>query len=118
MASSSLPAIRCFSDRLLGHSPMAPSSSPSEPQSKNIPTAQDVTVSGGVWAPTSAKRDKLAELQTELLDTQATLDDAATTTQARDLHLVDGLHSIMTLTDLTHDFVEDDGPLAEIVSFF
>jgi len=64
-----------------------------------IPTAQDVTTSGGVWAPTSAKRDKLGELQAALEDDQRTLDDAASPIEKHDLWLCDGLSSIAGMVD-------------------
>ena len=59
-----------------------------------MPSAQDVTTSGGVWAPTSAKRDKLTELKLALEKGHLTLDDAATPEQKLDLYLADGLHVI------------------------
>ena len=70
--------------------PLTPTTNP-DGSPKRIPTAQDVTTSGGVWAPTSAKRDKLAEYKTALTEDQDTLDDAATDDQKLDLFLVDGL---------------------------
>lgn len=91
---------RAFSDRLLGYSPMAPNPNPANPEARDIPTAQDVTTSGGVWAPTSAKRDKLAELLGELGPLQ-TLDDVATKEQLLDLWLADGLAAIVRMTDCT-----------------
>ena len=100
---------RYFSDNLLGYSPMAqgrpnPStySKPSEdgsPAKSRIPTAQDVTTSGGVWAPTSAKRDKLGELKVALTEDQKTLDDAATPEEKLDLYLADGLKLIAQTAD-------------------
>ena len=83
---------RCFSDRMLGYSPMAPTSQ--SDQSAKMPSAQDVTTAGGVWAPTSAKRDKIAELTLALNEGQKTLDDAATPDQKLDLYLADGLRLI------------------------
>jgi hypothetical protein len=68
------------------------------PKSK-IPTAQDLTTVGGVWAPTSAKRDKLVELKAALEKGQQTLDDVATTEQKLDLYLADGLQLIAKATD-------------------
>lgn len=105
-------AIRAFSDNLMGYSPMSPGgTSPAAmaaakenekdgtaPKSR-IPTAQDVTTSGGVWAPTSAKRDKLGELRTALTENQKSLDDAATPEEKLDLYLADGLALIATTTD-------------------
>lgn len=92
-----------LSDRLLGYSPMAqstPNASSTEKQAgKQIPTAEQVSTSGGVWAPTSAKRDKIAELKVALEDGQETLDDAATPEQLLDLYLVDGMKLIVRETD-------------------
>lgn len=102
-------ALRFFSDRLLGYSPMAPSIPTAVPQSTNegdapkpkIPTAQDLTTMGGVWAPTSAKRDKLVELKAALEKGQQTLDDAASPEEKLDLYLADGLQLIAKATDGT-----------------
>ena len=66
-----------------------------------IPTQQDVSVAGGVWAPTSAKRDKLAELKVELKEHQDSLDDAATPEQRLDLYLADGVQWIVHTVDQT-----------------
>ncbi|CAB9516632.1 expressed unknown protein [Seminavis robusta] len=85
---------RYFSDGLLGHSPMAPKAPAAEGEKLSIPTERDVQIAGGVFNPTSAKRDKLAELKVELLENQFTLDDAATAAQLRDLHLADGIQWI------------------------
>jgi len=87
---------RHFSDRMLGYSPMSqPSPSSSSSAAAKMPTAQDVTTSGGVWAPTSAKRDKMSELLLALEEGQRTLDDAATPEQKLDLYLADGLDVIV-----------------------
>ena len=70
-----------------------------------IPTASDVTLSGGVWAPTSAKREKLRELKVQLTEDgspygiHATLDDRANPDQLLDLHLTDGLLVLTRLVD-------------------
>jgi len=90
-----------FSSRLLGHSPMAPAgpTSPNSPDNNAIPTAKDVTTAGGVWAPTSAKRDKLGELLAALEENERTLDDVATPEQKHDLWLCDGITSIVTSVD-------------------
>ena len=66
-----------------------------------MPTQQDVSMAGGVWAPTSAKRDKLAELKVELKEGQTSLDDAATAEQVLDLYLADGLQWIVHTVDQT-----------------
>lgn len=80
---------------------MAPRSIPSSDlSSAHIPTALDVTTSGGVWAPTSAKREKLRELKAQLAEEnephiqgydRRTLDDLASDEQRLDLYLADGL---------------------------
>jgi len=102
LASNHLAARRTFSDRLMGYSPMAPDSPASKGESR-IPTAKDVTTAGGIWAPTSAKRDKLGELKVELKEDQESLDDAATPSQLQDLYLVDGLQLIAKIADSTTD---------------
>jgi len=93
------------SDRLLGHSPMAPAAAiASSPLSSpfGIPTAADVTTAGGVWAPSSAKREKLSELKIELNSElgQISLDDVATPLQVLDLELADGLRTIAQIADV------------------
>jgi hypothetical protein len=101
-------SLRHFSDRLMGYSPMAqglpqaPPGSSTENQSR-IPTTKDVTTSGGVWAPTSAKRDKLAELRIALEEDQDTLNDAATPEQMQDLYLADGVQLIAKISDSVPD---------------
>jgi len=100
---------RYFSDNLMGYSPMSPgrpnpstttTASVDGVQVKSrIPTAQDVTTSGGVWAPTSAKRDKLGELKVALTEDQTTLDDAAIPEEKLDLYLADGLKLIAQTID-------------------
>lgn len=50
---------------------------------------------GGVWAPTSAKRDKISELKIELPEEKETLDEAATELELLDLYLADGLKEIV-----------------------
>jgi hypothetical protein len=90
---------------LLGHSPMAPhipSNSNADPS--QIPTAKDVTTSGGVWAPSSAKREKLKELQGELAEYKdvsknLTLDSLATEEERLDLYLADGLSAIVSTVE-------------------
>lgn len=81
---------------------MAPASPSASNTVSSIPTAQDITTSGGVWAPTSAKREKLAELKIELADPQhhgLTLDDFATGEQKLDLYLADGLLILAQIAD-------------------
>lgn len=84
------------SSNLIGYSPMAPSTPlGSTDDSKRIPTAREVAAIGGVWAPTSSKRDKLNEYRLELKVGQTTLDDAATDEQKLDLYLADGINEIV-----------------------
>lgn len=85
---------------------MAPGNPSATPAMKNpdgsikrIPTAEDVSSSGGVWAPTSAKRDKLGELKTALEENQDSLDDAASSDELLDLYFADGLRLIVQTTD-------------------
>lgn len=80
----------------------APSGSSSS--AAKMPTAQDVTTSGGVWAPTSAKRDKMSELLLALEEGQATLDDAATPEQQLDLYLADGMDVIVKASERNASF--------------
>jgi hypothetical protein len=95
---------RHFSDRLtgMGYSPMSPAAplSPGKDAESKMPTAKDA---GGVWAPTSAKRDKISELKVAKELNQDTLDDAATPEQLQDLYLADGVHLIAKVTDSTAD---------------
>ena len=96
---------RLFSDRALGYNPMAqPSPSGSSSSTAKMPTAKDVTTSGGVWAPTSAKRDKMSELLLALEEGQTTLDDAATPEQQLDLYLADGMDVIVKATEQNASF--------------
>ncbi|KAL7548577.1 hypothetical protein ACHAWF_018871 [Thalassiosira exigua] len=105
------------SDNLLGHSPMARSApttsqqaatvSPSPPDKGPVWGVDSNTAGGGVWAQTSAKRDKLNELLTELnadgVDTGAkgmeTLDDAADEQEKLDLALADGIKFVAKFAD-------------------
>jgi len=57
------------------------------------------TAGGGVWAQTSAKRDKLAELKLEIPPHLRTLDDVATPAQRLDLDLADGLRLVARAVD-------------------
>jgi hypothetical protein len=104
---------------LAGHSPMAPSSVNPLPlhTSKRIPTAEEVSMAGGVWAPTSAKRDKLAEFKTALTEGQATLDDAATKEELLDLYLADGIKLISKVTDVVKCDTSSDNALPMIQEF-
>ena len=105
---------RFFSDNLLGYSPMSPkqvvnnqpdskknpSDAPSSPGGVGPSWGVDAnTAGGGVWANTSAKKDKILELKAELTDEQEILDDAATHAQLRDLHLADGIRLVARAVD-------------------
>lgn len=94
-----VPQRRHFSDKLIGYSPMAPSAPSVPTEETKIPTVRDVEIVGGIWNPTSAKRDRLAELRVELSPDQYTLDDAATDQQLRDLYLADGVQWIAHVAD-------------------
>jgi hypothetical protein len=72
-------------------------------KSSRILTAKEVAASGGVWAPTSAKRDKIAELKVALKEGQESLDDAATPEQIQDLYLADGLQLLAKIVDGVED---------------
>jgi hypothetical protein len=111
---------RHLSSNIMGYSPMAPTGTGlSSANVKHIPTQEEVAMAGGVWAPTSAKRDKIAELRVGLLDGQESLDDAATMDQLLDLHLADGMKLIAKVTDAGLDVttnqdgavMEDDTPV-------
>ena len=106
---------RYFSDNLLGYNPMATQQNKSINQNrskdqgtKKVDNDQGPmfgvdsnTAGGGVWAQTSAKRDKLGELKLELkFDLgQRSLDDVATMEEKYDLFLIDGVHSIAKMID-------------------
>jgi hypothetical protein len=82
----------------LGFSPMAPGVPIQTFSGSAIPGEADARI-GGVWAATSAKRDKLIELRGELVIGQLSLDDVATPEQMLDLYLADGLHVIAKAAD-------------------
>lgn len=99
--------LRLFSSNLLGHSPMAQpvpnqhinKKQGSEPSSKSTkPSVMSSSVSG-VWAQTSAKRDKLVELRSVLKDNEFSLDDAASEEEMLDLNLADGLRLVVEMAD-------------------
>ncbi|KAL3802252.1 hypothetical protein HJC23_001796 [Cyclotella cryptica] len=115
------PSISVASDNLLGYSPMA-QRSPSKPQpsgsgndkpSASTPSTGAIwgvdsnTAGGGVWAQTSAKKDKLNELLTELnsqgvetgLLGMESLDLAANSEEKLDLAFADGLKCIAKCVD-------------------
>jgi len=64
-----------------------------------IPTERDLAMVGGVFALTSAKRDKLGELKNNLSETDHSLDDLATEDERLDLCLADGLLLVVGRTD-------------------
>ena len=78
-----------------------------------IPTERDIAMAGGVWAVTSAKRDKLGELKGALNEDQDTLDDLATDDEQLDLHLADGIKLIAKVTDGGLDDASSDMPLKD-----
>lgn len=94
-----------MADNLLGHSPMArPDPRPKasfDPTNPNKPLVgvDSNTAGGGVWAQTSAKRDKLAELKLEIPPELRTLDDMATPVQKLDLDMADGLRLVARAVD-------------------
>lgn len=71
---------------------------PSNPN-KPLVGVDSNTAGGGVWAQTSAKRDKLAELKLEIPPELRTLDDMATPVQKLDLDLTDGLRLVARAAD-------------------
>ena len=71
---------------------------PSNP-TKPLVGVDSNTAGGGVWAQTSAKRDKLAELKLEIPPELRTLDDMATPVQRLDLDLIDGLRLVARAVD-------------------
>lgn len=105
---------------------MAPSSpvGATSGTTSTIPTAHDVTTSGGVWAPTSAKRDKLGELKATLAEKfkdqqptplfPPTLGDLATPAEQFDLWLVDGLQAIASAVDQENLIVNDNSDDSDI----
>ncbi|GKY95208.1 hypothetical protein MPSEU_000483800 [Mayamaea pseudoterrestris] len=105
--TSPRPFSSAASSNLLGYSPMAPQvpfNIKVAADASKIPTATDVTTSGGVWAPSSAKREKLKELQGELAEHKdksknLTLDDLATNEERLDLYLADGLLAIVSTVE-------------------
>ena len=97
-----------FSSNVLGYSPMA-NAIPVESNNTNPGIKKkrgdfgtvdaNTAITGGVWAQTSAKREKLVELKTELKENQENLDDAATLIQKLDLELADGLKVVAKAKD-------------------
>lgn len=85
-----------------------------------IPTERDIAMAGGVWAITSAKRDKLGELKNALGEDHDTLDDLATEDEVLDLHLVDGIKLIAKVTDsnLEKDIENDDDDVMKVLNEF
>ena len=79
-------------------------------QIKNFSTKTDPT--GGVWAQTSFKRDKISELKSELPKNCKTLDDAASPIEKLDLNFIDGLKLIAKVADESSWGI--DKPLKEV----
>jgi len=73
-----------------------------------IPTERDISMAGGVWAVTSAKRDKLTELKRALGEEHDNLDGLATDEELLDLHLADGIKLIAKVTDAGLDVTRSD----------
>ena len=107
---------RRFSDNMLGYSPMSQKQvvnnqpiTKKTPEGKETPSSPGAVgpswgvdssnAGGGEWASSSAKKDKIVELKAELTDEQEILDDAATPTQVRDLHLTDGIRLVARSVD-------------------
>ena len=94
-----------MADNLLGHSPMArPDPRPKATlddggTNKPLIGTDSNTAGGGVWAQTSAKRDKLAELKLEIPPDLRTLDDMASPVQKLDLDMTDGLRLVARAVD-------------------
>ena len=95
---------RHMADNLLGHSPMArsdprPKATLDGTTTKPLIGTDSNTAGGGVWAQTSAKRDKLAELKLEISPDLRTLDDMASPVQRLDLDMTDGLRLVARAVD-------------------
>lgn len=97
---------RYSSSTLLGHSPMANAVPVGDADTSKKKKRGDfgtidaeTALKGGVWAQTSAKRDKIVELKAELKEDEFTLDDAATSVQKLDLDLADGMKVLMKAKD-------------------
>jgi hypothetical protein len=106
---------RYFSDNFLGYNPMSQhksisknpkKSKPTKPSSSEKPYSPGIgvdsnTEGGGVWANTSAKKDKLGELKLEIKfdNGEKSLDDKATLQEKMDLDLLDGVSSIVKMID-------------------
>lgn len=93
-----------MADNLLGHSPMArsdprPKATLDGTTTKPLIGTDSNTAGGGVWAQTSAKRDKLAELKLEISPDLRTLDDMASPVQKLDLDMTDGLRLVARAVD-------------------
>jgi len=70
--------------------------------SKGLPTIDaENAMAGGVWAQTSAKRDKIGELRMELKfeKGERSLDDKASEGELLDLYLVDGMQAVFMALD-------------------
>jgi Ca2+-binding EF-hand superfamily protein len=85
---------------------------------QDIPTERDIAMAGGVWAVTSAKRDKLGELKNALGEDHDTLDDLATEDEVLDLHLADGIKLITKVTDSNLEKDNDDDDVMKVLNEF
>lgn len=103
---------RFFSDNLLGYSPMSrdvvtPNRKKTQQKKKDgeeapkgpIIGVDSNTAGGGVWAQTSAKRDKIVELKSEMTEGITKLDDMALPLERLDLELADGLRALCVAQD-------------------
>ena len=79
---------------------MAPSVPTTPVTGTKIPSAEDVTTTGGVWAPTSAKRDRLKNFQAALVEEGlSSLDEMATKEDKLDLDLSHGMSILAKAVD-------------------
>jgi len=75
---------------------------------EKIPTAAEVTATGGVWSQTSGKRDKIVELRGALEGDQKTLDDAATEHETLDLYLADGMIEVAKAAEYNNNLLRNN----------
>jgi hypothetical protein len=116
-AAKNQPHSRWMSTNLLGYSPMAAqviNTNANVKAKKESPSGPSFgvdsnTAGGGVWAQTSARQSKLADLKLELKHDkgQYTLELAATAEEKQDLYLVHGLNVIAQHTDQGWDAVSN-----------
>jgi len=87
-------------------SPMSSRLPPVPKENERIPTAAEVSATGGVWSSTSAKKDKIVELRGAIRGVQKTLDDAATKYEALDLFLADGIIEVVKTAECNENLIE------------